>query len=460
MGKMVALRSLCRSVRSVAFNRQLLRHPPRQHYSSYSTGAVARTLFNISPPTAKHLSSDDYGSWGLGSRRFSHGKSFDSATIQHLFNHIQEEMPDRLEKFAFEMHDFLMKEGLEEEAKRLFKPLFVQKKRAKVPAVAVLTLMMNTYLSSGQTDKALKVHSHMLATGVSPSTYTYTLLVASLAIAATSDSDPNLIRYAKKYFLEMLDKGMKANKVYVRVFEGIACLETKEELREFLELIKAKGFVPDPDTFDLERHDLEDAIKGMKLFHDLENTPDMEMQRIFRDWRIHGIQKQAENVFHALVAHGNHDEARELYVKQFSERCGHHMVVMYTCAMEAYINAGKTKGALEVYQHMLAAEYAPCSYTYAVLIKALAADPSFFGDAKKYFLEMMDNGMRPNAATYTAVLEGFARQEDKAAAEEGKEFVEVMMRKGIVLDAKAVRKVLRGRPEPLVTRVMDIISSM
>ncbi|KAK9903128.1 hypothetical protein M0R45_001267 [Rubus argutus] len=316
MEKTVVLRSLYRSVRSVAVNWELLRHPPRQHYSSYSTGSVARTLFNISPPTAKHLSSY---------RRFSHGKSFDSATIHHLFNHIQEDLPDRLEKFAFEMHDFLMKEGLEEEAKRLFKPLFVQKKRAKVPAVAVLTLMMNTYLSSGQTDKALKVHSHMLATGVSPSTYTYTLLVASLAIAATSDSDPNLIRYAKKYFLEMLDKGMKAN--------------------------KAKGFVSE---FIVEEGHIEDAIKGMKLLHDLEKTPDKEMQRVFRDWRIHGNEKQRMSMVNRMVEDGNGEEAWLLFGKQAVETCMQNMVVAYTCAMEAYINAGKINGALDLYQRMLA----------------------------------------------------------------------------------------------------------
>ncbi|KAK9933552.1 hypothetical protein M0R45_020746 [Rubus argutus] len=200
MEKMVALRSLYRSVRSVAVNRQLLCHPPRQHYTSYSTGAAARrTLSNISPLMTEHHSSvwflmikvvtDDYGSWGVGSRRFLHGESLNTATIQYLYDRIEEEAPDRLEKYAFEMHDYLMEEGLEEEANRLFKP-FLQKKRAKVPAVAVLTLMMHTFLSSGETDKAVKVLSHMSATGVSPSTFTYFILVASLAIAATSNSDP------------------------------------------------------------------------------------------------------------------------------------------------------------------------------------------------------------------------------------------------------------------------------
>lgn len=60
MEKMIALRSLCRSVSSrsyrtaaVAANQQLTRHPQPHHYSA----SAARTLFNFSSPNAKDLSS-------------------------------------------------------------------------------------------------------------------------------------------------------------------------------------------------------------------------------------------------------------------------------------------------------------------------------------------------------------------------------------------------------------------
>ncbi|KAL6125771.1 hypothetical protein ACLB2K_073825 [Fragaria x ananassa] len=66
------------------------------------------------------------------------------------------------------------------------------------------------------------------------------------------------------------------------------------------------------------------------------------------------------------------------------------------------------------------------------LIKGLAVDADFFGDAKKYLIQMLDKGMYPNAATYTAVLEGLGRQEDKKAEEVGKDSLEVMMAKGFV----------------------------
>ncbi|XP_062028402.1 pentatricopeptide repeat-containing protein At4g38150-like [Rosa rugosa] len=119
------------------------------------------------------------------------------------------------------------------------------------------------------------------------------------------------------------------------------------------------------------------------------------------------------------------------------------MVAIYTSIIKAHLNAGKTKGALEAYRGMLAAGVAPNSYTYTVLIKGLTTDPNFFEDAKKCLLEMMDKGKRPNVATYTAVIEAFARQEDKAAEEEGKDLVWVMMSKGFVPNAKAMREVLK-----------------
>ncbi|KAL6177487.1 hypothetical protein ACLB2K_049013 [Fragaria x ananassa] len=70
---------------------------------------------------------------------------------------------------------------------------------------------------------------------------------------------------------------------------------------------------------------------------------------------------------------------------------------------------------------------------------------------------MMDKGMYPNAATYTAVFEGFAREDDKAVEEEGKKFLEVLMAKGFVPDAEAVEVVLTGRPASVISRVMNII---
>ncbi|XP_004301479.1 PREDICTED: pentatricopeptide repeat-containing protein At4g38150-like [Fragaria vesca subsp. vesca] len=161
-------------------------------------------------------------------------------------------------------------------------------------------------------------------------------------------------------------------------------------------------------------------------------------------------------MYTVLVNDGNKDEATEFY-NEVKEMRVEPMVVIHTSVIKAYLKFDKTKGALEAYLAMLAAGVTPNSYTYTVLIKGLAADPDFFGDAKKYLLEMMDKGKRPNVATFTVVMEGFAKQEDKAAEEEGKTFVQVMMDKGFLPNAKAMMNVLKGRPTPVIRSIMSIV---
>ncbi|XP_004301367.1 PREDICTED: pentatricopeptide repeat-containing protein At5g65560-like [Fragaria vesca subsp. vesca] len=134
-------------------------------------------------------------------------------------------------------------------------------------------------------------------------------------------------------------------------------------------------------------------------------------------------------------------------------------VVHHTLVIESFLKFGKVKGALKAYWGMLAAGVAPNSYTYTVLIKGLTADPLFSGDAKKCLLEMMKKGMRPNAATYIAVVESFAKKGDKGSEEECKELVEVMVSKGFVPNAKAMREVLKGRPKAIIRGIMNIVLS-
>ena len=102
------------------------------------------------------------------------------------------------------------------------------------------------------------------------------------------------------------------------------------------------------------------------------------------------------------------------------------VLVAHTAVIKTYANAGLSKECLKVYLRMLASGVAPNAYTYTVLIKGLAADPKYIGDAKKYVMEMMGKGMRPNARTYTTVFEALAKEQK---LDEAKEFLEQMKSK-------------------------------
>ncbi|KAK9930263.1 hypothetical protein M0R45_027306 [Rubus argutus] len=363
-----------------------------------------------------------------------------------------------LNKWAIKVFNFMSNSGIGEEAKELFKP---RRESAVLPDVAIFTIVIRAYVCAGKSKAAHKVYQRMIAAGVAPTSCTYSLLITSLG--RDSASDVSFVGYAKKYFLEMLEKGMKPSSVsYVAVFNAIACRETVEKGREFLALIKAKGFSPESNFYysytDVE---LTVVMNAIKMNDDLVNkNTDKEMQKVLRKYRTAGgrLQKESMEMFAALVEDGRVDQVKE-FCKYDFEKGLYPQVVVDTCLIKDYLKAGKTKVALEAYLTMLATGGAPNSYTYTVLIKGLTVDPNFCGDAKKCLLDMMDRGMRPNAATYTAVIEGFARQEDKAAEEEGKELVEIMMSKGFVPNAKAMMEVLKGRPTPVIRRVLHIVLS-
>ncbi|XP_062030262.1 pentatricopeptide repeat-containing protein At5g61990, mitochondrial-like [Rosa rugosa] len=325
--------------------------------------------------------------------------------------------------------------------------------------VAVHTIVIGEYFTARKTKAALKAFQHMIATGVAPKSCSYSLLITALAL---DFSDPNFLVNAKKYFMEMLVKGFKPNSgSYMLVLDAISCRESEGKAREFLDQIKAKGFVPARNLYQFEVGHAIEAMSAMKMYDDLEDSiTDEDMQKVFSEWRTNHdlLTKESMKMYTALIEDDNVEQVMEIF-RVNAERGILPIVVVHTCVIEAYFSFGKTKAALEAYQGMLAAGVAPNCYTYTVLIKGLTADPNFIGDAKKCLLDMMDRGMRPNAATYTAVLEGFARKEDKAAEEEGKELVKVMIRKGHGPKAKAMMEVLKGSPTPLIRRVLDITFS-
>ncbi|KAM5575365.1 hypothetical protein ABKV19_014369 [Rosa sericea] len=380
-------------------------------------------------------------------------KDCEDKVLKEMFDSIGDY--DSLNKFAIQMYNLLANFGQANEAKELFRPLSVP---AVLPDVAVLTMVILVYAHASKTKAALKAYQHMIATGVTPTSATYNALIT--AFAEDSSSDSSFVGYAKKYFLEMLDKGMKPHPgCYISVFDAIACRESVDKAKEFLEQIKAKGFTPVNYLYRFEERHLTEAVKAIRLYSDLvNNTTDKDLRKVFCKWRIRGLKKEALRMFHALADDGDVDEVKDI-LRPTLETGVESMVVIHTSIIKAYLNAGKTKGALEAYRGMLAAGVAPNSYTYTVLIKGLTTDPNFFEDAKKCLLEMMDKGKRPNAATYTAVIEAFARQEDKAAEEEGKDLVWVMMSKGFVPNAKAMRQVLKERPTDVIRRVMNIVLS-
>lgn len=167
-------------------------------------------------------------------------KDCEDDVLKERFDYLRDY--DSLNECAIDLFSSVADAGFLDEAKELFKPL---SRPATLPDVAVFTIVIVAYANAGNGKAALNVIHHMIAAGVTPTSYTYTLV-----IIANSQLHFNFVGYAKKYFLQMLDKGMRPHSSSYRyLMDAIACREPVENAKEFLEQIKAKGFIPDSNAF-------------------------------------------------------------------------------------------------------------------------------------------------------------------------------------------------------------------
>ncbi|XP_024011570.1 pentatricopeptide repeat-containing protein At4g38150 isoform X1 [Eutrema salsugineum] len=158
----------------------------------------------------------------------------DPKNLQAIFHKMKTQ---GLTNEAVKMFDALSKDGLTHETLELFSQI---KEKHHMPDVVAHTAIVEAYAKAGQPKEALKVFLRMLASGVLPNAYTYTVLIKGLAV------DANTLKDAKKYLLEMMGYGMSPNAAtYTAVFEAFVREGKEESARELLQEMKEKGFVPD-----------------------------------------------------------------------------------------------------------------------------------------------------------------------------------------------------------------------
>ncbi|TQD70711.1 hypothetical protein C1H46_043755 [Malus baccata] len=100
-----------------------------------------------------------------------------------------------------EFGELIKAKGQVDQANEFYK----QNKRGIIPDVAIHTVVIEAYANAGKANSALKAYKHMLANGVDPNLYIYSVLIKALA------ADSDFILTARKYFLKMLDKSIIPN---------------------------------------------------------------------------------------------------------------------------------------------------------------------------------------------------------------------------------------------------------
>lgn len=163
----------------------------------------------------------------------------------------------------------------------------------------------------------------------------------------------------------------------------------------------------------------------------------------------------AAKMFDGLSRNGLTHEALELFA-QIKDKGEMPDVIAHTAVMEAYADAGQAKEAHKVYLRMLRSGVLPNAYTYGVILRSLAGsgDKKMVEAGGKYVGEMVGRGMRPNAGTVVAVVEGMVRAGMEA---EGREMVARLKEKGVAVEEEEAREILKGRRGGVYGVVMDVL---
>ncbi|KAK1318691.1 Pentatricopeptide repeat-containing protein [Acorus calamus] len=117
-----------------------------------------------------------------------------------------------------------------------------------MPDVVVHTAVIEAFSNyPGHSKQALRSYKRMLASGVLPNAYTYSVLIRGLA------RDGKLAE-GRKYVLEMMGRGMRPNAgTHGVVLEAFDREGKEDEGRALLEEMKSKGFVPEEKSERLQR---------------------------------------------------------------------------------------------------------------------------------------------------------------------------------------------------------------
>lgn len=158
----------------------------------------------------------------------------DPKNLQEIFHNMRS---DGLMQSAVKMFDGLSKQGLTHEALQLFSQI---NKNGTMPDVIGHTAVIEAYSNAGQIKEAHKVYLRMLAAGVMPNAYTYSVLIKGLS------KDKKKLSDARKYILEMMCKGIRPNaETYASLVEGFVREGMESECRSLVEEMKSRGYVAD-----------------------------------------------------------------------------------------------------------------------------------------------------------------------------------------------------------------------
>ncbi|CAN6547988.1 unnamed protein product [Malus baccata var. baccata] len=412
---------------------------------------------------------------------------------------------------AWRMYHGLLMDNQVDQANEFYK----QNKRGIIPDVAIHTVVIEAYANAGKANGALKAYKHMLANGVDPNLYIYSVLIKALA------ADSDFILTARKYFLKMLDKRIIPNsdiyEAYMEFAEAVLAKRIKvlkekdgkegnpEDLETILLMLEhgipikaescnmiikmlafhnpcpfAKGMQPDSGTYTLvmeaiacqsnnKTKVIEEAREFMKQIKDkglvLDNPSYFE---------FHDNLEDTVDTFRMFeyATRIDDEEMKEIFLKWRTDR---EAVMKFGFDMlSGLVDDGYGDEAFELFEPVFETSIYPSFFMHTTIIQAYVAAGKIKGDFDAY-LRMLAAKITPNLYTYSVLIKALSadpnlfksakvnlldmmkkKMHPNAGTYTAIEFLNEMKGNGFEPDEGAVREVLRGR-KCVVQGVMEIL---
>ncbi|KHN25949.1 Putative pentatricopeptide repeat-containing protein [Glycine soja] len=281
----------------------------------------------------------------------------------------------------------------------------------------------------------------MVVAGLSPSVFTYNIVIGCLAREGG-------IETARSLFEEMKALGLRPDIVtYNPLIYGYGKVGMLTGAVTVFEEMKDAGCEPDVITY----NSLINLKEFLKLLSDLNEAfkLESEMQQAGVNLNIvtytalldglceDGRMREAEELFGALQ---NKIEDSMAVIREMMDFGLIANSYIYTTLMDAYFKVGKTTEAVNLLQEMQDLGIKITVVTYGALIDGLCKK-GLAQQAVSYFDHMTRTGLQPNIMIYTALIDGLCKND---CVEEAKNLFNEMLDKGISPDKLIYTSLIDG----------------
>ncbi|KAK9086323.1 hypothetical protein Syun_028717 [Stephania yunnanensis] len=237
---------------------------------------------------------------------------------------------------------------------------------------------------------AVNVFYEMLNKGISPTIFTFSIVMKSYCLLNEVDSACSLLRKMTKH-------GCVPNSIiYQTLIHALSKDNRVNEALTLLEEMFLMSCIPDIDTFN-------DVMHGLCRLGRIHEAAKLVDRMLLRGFTPNALTYGP--LMHGLCLKGNIDEARVLLSKVPESN-----VVLYNTLINGYVNIGRIDEAKHIIQEVMPTKgCGPDIFTYNILIRGFCK-MGRLGSAHEMLNEMRNRDCKPNSVTYSTLIDGFCKE--------------------------------------------------